>query len=169
MKKPFLETNVYYTKYEDHGGLYCTCISGLTGSKTFSSNLIKILPWDSYHKDSAVNENTGGIESNKYFVLTTGLSVFMLWFLSISSGPDGRYGGRPHYQEGYSDEESAGSRAPSGTGLTSGGGSSTSRSRPVTSSNRDHRRQQSYNQEPRRSSHKPSKWYIDILYAIIQL
>lgn len=76
----------------------------------------------------------------------------------MSSGPDGRYGGRPHYQEGYSDEESAGSRAPSGTGLTSGGGSSASRSRPVTSSNRDHRRPQSYNQEPRRSSHKPKAY-----------
>lgn len=45
---------------------------------------------------------------------------------------------------------------PSGGG-GSGSGTNANRSRPVSSSNRDHRRQQSYNQEPRRSSHKPSK------------
>lgn len=79
-------------------------------------------------------------------------------FISISGAPEGRYSGRSQtfYQDGYSDEEGAGTRMPSGDAGSSGGGN---RARPVSSSSRDHRRPQSYNhgQEPRRSSHKPSK------------
>ena len=81
------------------------------------------------------------------------------YFIFDSSAPDGRYSGRPQtfYQDGYSDEEGASSRIPSGAG-GSGGGGSTNRVRPIGSSSRDHRRQQSYthSQEPRRSAHKPS-------------
>ena len=81
-------------------------------------------------------------------------------FLSAHSAPEGRYSGArsQNYYEGFSDDESAaGSRMPSGLGGSSGG-SSSNRSRAVSGNTRDHRRQQTYNQEPtRRSSNKPSK------------
>ena len=91
-------------------------------------------------------------------MLIDGLKGLIEGLISNSAAPEGRYSGRSqtYYQDGYSDEEGASSRMPSGGG-GSGGGTNANRSRPVSSSNRDHRRQQSYNQEPRRSSHKPSK------------
>lgn len=75
--------------------------------------------------------------------------------------PEGRYSGArsQNYYEGFSDDESAaGSRMPSGLGGSSGG-SSSNRSRAVSGNTRDHRRQQTYNQEPtRRSSNKPKAY-----------
>ena len=94
-----------------------------------------------------------------------GLKGLIEDFISNSSAPEGRYSGRSqtYYQDGYSDEEGASSRVPSGGG-GSGAGSNANRSRPVSSSNRDHRRQPSYNQEPRRSLHKPSKLCNMLVY-----